>query len=175
MSTFEDHLLEELRTEHGADAARIPTRRRSRRAHVLAAGGGMAAATAAAAATLSFTATPATTQSYSIIHNPDGSLTVTLSAIAQMTQLNKVFASMGLDTRAVPVTADCHTPPGFPPSSLFRWPGRHTMNDTIVLGTTPMRGEGPERLGAAALPNGDVEVFIVTLDHGTRVPTCFAK
>ena len=171
MSGFEEHLLGELRAVHGADAARLPTRRRPRPTRVLAAGAGViVAAVVAVAATLALTATPATTKSYSIIRNPDGSLTVTLNAIHQMKKLNDVFESMGVHARAVPVTKKCQPVPG---DILNVWPG-HTMNDTIVLGTRNLPGEGPERIGAAELPNGQVELDIVTVVNGP-VPTCFAK
>ena len=39
MNKFEDHLLAELRAVHGADAARLPARERSRWARALTAGG----------------------------------------------------------------------------------------------------------------------------------------
>jgi hypothetical protein len=177
VNKFEAHLLAELRTKHGADTARLPARRRSRRFPAIA-GGGAALVAAIIAAVLALSATTAAPKAYAITRSADGrSLVVTLNDISQMSALNAEFVSMGLPIKAIPITPNCHSSvkvaTDYLPPSMTELPGHHSMSNTVVLGTDFKPGEH-EVIGARELPSGQVELRLVTLSTPGE-PTCFTR
>ena len=169
MNSFEHQLLAHLRAEHDADSATLPRSRPRRRALQLTAGVAVIAVMAVVAV-LAFSASTGTPRASAVTLNADGSITVTLTDIAQMSNLNAELASLGYPIRAIPVTADCQDSEGILPNL---WPG-HVMTDTIVLGTHFTAGQH-EVIGAQEVANGQVELNIVTMSAGEPVPTCFGE
>lgn len=169
MNRFEDHLLARLRADHGADgvAFGVGASRRPRARALAGAAGTLAAAVTAAVLVL--TATGHTTKAYAVTRDGNGEITVTLSDIQQMNNLNAEFKQDGYPITAIPVEANCTDQPGILPSVGPSQP----MSDSITLGTDFQPGQ-VEVIGAAQLASGQVELNLVTMAAGTA-PSCFRE
>ncbi len=169
MSSFEDRLWSELVQEHGDEmrlgATTTSARRRTRRPAVLA-GTALTTVGLAAAAVLVFTATTST-PAYAVTDNSDGTVTVTLRDVQDITALNAALAQSRIAARAIPLTADCPVH-GFPnPMPAGTNPSTYTITivpSEIPAGYTAIVAVGENTSGQIELAQGAFR---------PPVPVCF--
>jgi len=153
-----------------------PTGRRQMRFGVLS--GVMLGATAVAAVVvLALSAATNAPPAYAITHNPDGSLTITLSELTRgIPGLNAKFRQLGINETVIPIKADCHQDPRsrtltMHPNPMFEYTG----SITTTYSAKDERQHPADRgyryvLAAKQLPNGKLLGFIGQLK--TPIPSC---
>lgn len=108
MTKFEDHLFEDLMSDHGdeLDTLGPPPARRAVPRRAIAAGGGaiaVAGVLAVAITTFGTTASPA----YAVTTNADGTVTVSIEDIEAIGPANAKLRELGVRAKAVPTRPGC--------------------------------------------------------------------
>lgn len=107
MTKFEDHLLEDLMSDHGdeLDTLGRPPARRTAPRRAIAAGGGavaLAGVLAVGIATLG-----STEPAYAVTRNANGTVTVSIKEIAAIGPANEKLRELGVRAKAVPTRPGC--------------------------------------------------------------------
>jgi hypothetical protein len=178
MTAFEDGLWERLVDEHDADNVKLTSAKvtTSHRRPVFIGGGLTAMAGAIASGVVALTAATTAPPAYALIHNSDGSVTVTIHNLeTAIPELNAKFRALGIDETVVPVTANCPTHNGSASwlnDPMFAYP-QATTNETVTLGPGRKHLEAGFNgvMAAEQLASGEVAIAIEAIP--TRAPNCF--
>ncbi len=137
----------------------------------------LGAAAVAAVVVLALSTATNTPPAYAITHNPDGSLTITLSDLTQgIPGLNAKFRQLGINETVIPIKPDCHQDTRsrtltMHPNPMFEFKG----SITTTYSPKDERQYPADRgyryvLAAKQLPNGKLLGFIGQLK--TPIPSC---
>jgi hypothetical protein len=171
MSTFEDRLWSQLVEEHGDELRSSHTMtapgHRRRRRPALVTGTALAGAGLAAAAVVAITATTSTPPAFAVTDHADGTVSVTLNDISDLTALNAELARDGIPAKAVPLSQTCpvHAPMVIMPSGT----DPNTYAITIVPSQIPAGYTGI--LAASQTASGRVELVMGAIKP--PAPPCF--
>jgi hypothetical protein len=180
MTTFADHLFEDLMAEHGAEltsaaaAAQAPApsphRRYTRPAWATA--GTVAAAGAAA---VGFSVFGTTAAAYAVTDNHDGTVTVSVSKSGGVTGANSKLHTIGADVVVLKAT------PGCPSITSFGAPNQNVGKTTLGMAGGPGRST-TITVQATGLPKNETMLVAFDFDHPMQrvaavlvddpVPTC---
>lgn len=133
MSEFEDNLLDDLMTRHGAQLAAVerpPTHRPGGRGVRTAAGVLAVAGVVAGGITVLGNSSPA----YAVTENPDGTVTVSISDIKAIDPANAKLRELGVRAKAVPETSDCASLEGREMYAGSDWSIRDEADGSVTLG-----------------------------------------
>jgi hypothetical protein len=128
MTSFEDELLNDLLTEHGARLRELPPPGRARRRVLrrpgwLAAGGVVALGAAVTAVVTAVTALGGAAPAYAVTRGPGGSVEVSVSQPSGVAGANAALGRMHVRVRVVPVRAGCRSITSLPHPRAWRHRG----------------------------------------------------
>jgi hypothetical protein len=171
MSTFEDRLWSQLVEEYGDEllirpGMTAPGHRRRRRPALIT-GTALVATSLTAAAVLGLSASTSTPPAFAVTDNTDGTVTVKLKDIADLTALNAELAREGIPAQAIPLSRACpvHAPMVIMPSGT----APNTYAITIVPSQIPAGYTGV--LAASQTALGRVELVMGAIKP--PLPPCF--
>jgi hypothetical protein len=180
LTNFEDQLLRDLMTEHGARLRELPPgRARRRRALRRPAWLATGVVGLGAAVTAVVTALGGTAPAYAVSQSPDGSVQVSVSQPSGVAGANAALSRMHVRVRVVPVRAGCPSIVSLPHPQVKQHPG----------GMSVATGPGHDgrryvrvRAWGDAVPRGATLLLAFTTRHGAhlgvggvitgRVPRC---
>lgn len=121
---------------------------------------------------------PARADAYTLRHNPDGTITVTLNDVATaIPQLNAKFVQLGIQETVIPITANCHATGGPPGAQADPYatigPGSMSTSFTYSKHDRPAPRGFKYVLAAKQLPDARIETWIGAIKP--PLPPCFAN
>lgn len=168
--SIEDTLWDHLVEHHGADCVAMcsPDRPRTRRRPVVIGTAATGLAAVAAAATLIVSATASTPPAYALTPHADGSYTLTINDLATaVPRIDAEFAKLGINAKAVPVTASCtaQNTTGIP----LLGPEAMSMSQSVTINNANIPAGNTELIAAEQTSSG---VRLSIGNTATPLPAC---
>ncbi|MEZ0113427.1 hypothetical protein ABH920_007457 [Catenulispora sp. EB89] len=180
MTSFADHLFEDLMAAHGAELSSAATSAATsasapRRRYARPAWAGVGTVAAAGAAAVGFGVFGSTAAAYAVTDNHDGTVTVAVDNVGGISGANAKLHQLGASVVVLKAT------PGCPSISTFAAPNQNAGKTTLGVRVGP-GGVSSVTVQGQGLPKNDTMLVVFSFDGGKGqvasvltdrpVPTC---